>query len=153
VTMRVAAAETQVALSGLPAGMAQAWHVDAHLGTLPRRPAPAELVSALFLTRTRRLVIGEGVRTSVGQFVVEACVDQAELSRVVMRINAPRSVSRVCISVLPSGRGDWDLVFHHSLHPSSWVGRAYFRLIEPFHHVLVELALRWAPRRLKSWSA
>src|SRR5690348_16849244 len=108
--MRVSAAETPVALSGLPAGMADAWRVDAHLSTLPRRPAPAELVSALFLTRTRRLAMGESVRTAVGQFVVETCVDEAELSRVVMRINAPGSVSRVCISALPSARGQWDLV-------------------------------------------
>src|SRR5713101_2883460 len=99
--MRVSAGQTPVALSGLPAGMAQAWHVDAHLGTLPRRPAPAELVSALFLTRTRRLVVGEHVRTPVGRFLVEASVDEADLSRVVMRIKAPGSVSRVCISAVP----------------------------------------------------
>ena len=67
-----------------------------NVDSINRGSTPAELVSALFLTRTRPLVVGEGVRTGVGQFVVEACVDEAELSRVVMRINAPAARCRRC---------------------------------------------------------
>ena len=136
--MRVSPQDTDV-----PSAMHGAWHVDAHVGSLSRLLKPNDLVASVFFLRIDRLTVGEEVRTLVGRFYVDTVIAASNRSHVLLRTNGPGLVSRFGLTAAPSRGGRWAVTLHNSVHPRSWVGRLYFRLIEPFHHFLMEhIALR-----------
>ena len=108
---------------------------------------PRDLVSAVFFLRIDELQTGDELKTLVGNFYVEEIVDTPDRSHVLLRINGPGLVSRFGLTVIQIYGEEWSVVLHNSVHPRSWLGRRYFRLIEPFHHLLMEHV---ALRRLKA---
>lgn len=122
----------------LPPGMAGAWHTDAHMTSLRAPLNTAQLVSAVFNLPVRTLTSGDTVRTVVGEFQVETVRDDSGLSQVVLLTRAPGMYARFGITAAERQEGEPSVVLHNSVHPYSWVGRVYFRLIEPFHHLLME---------------
>jgi len=126
----------------LPPNMADAWRVNAHATKLAAHLDAAQLVSAVFGKRPRPLVEGEVLRTQAGRFRVETIDESPKLSQVVLLTDAPGLEARLAITAEATAGGS-DVILHTSVHPRSWVGRLYFRLIEPFHHLLMEqLVLR-----------
>jgi hypothetical protein len=127
--------------------MAGAWHVNAHAANLRGQLDSAQLVSAVFSMRLRPLVEGEVLRTQAGRFKVESVSDDPGFSQVVLLTDAPGLEARLGITAEASEDG-CSVVLYTSVHPRSWVGRLYFGLIQPFHHILVEqLLLRRLRRR------
>ena len=133
----------------LPPNMAGAWRVNAHAAKLAARLDTAQLVSAVFSRRLRPLVQGEVLRTQAGRFRVEYIDESPQVSQVVLLTDAPGLEARLGITAEATAGGS-DVVLHTSVHPRSWVGRLYFRLIEPFHHILVEQLLLRRLRRVAS---
>lgn len=131
--MRISADETDV-----PSAMQGAWHVDAHVGPLSMRLNASDLVSAVFFLRVDKLARDDELKTLVGKFYVEEVVDTPEGSHVLLRTNGPGLVSRFGLTVTRVDGDRWIATLHNSVHPRSWIGRLYFRLIEPFHHLLME---------------
>ena len=139
----------RVAIEGtaLPPSMAGAWRVNAHAAKLVAHLDAAQLVSAVFSMRPRPLVQGEVLRTQAGRFRVEYLNESPQVSQVVLLTDAPGLEARLGITAEATAGGS-DVILHTSVHPRSWVGRLYFRLIEPFHHLLMEqLLLRRLRRR------
>ena len=135
--MRVPVAGTVV-----PPNMAGAWRINAHAAKLAARLDTTQLVSAVFNRRPRPLVQGEVLHTQAGKFRVETIDESPEVSQVVLLTDAPGLEARLSITA-EGADGGGDVILHTSVHPRSWVGRLYFRLIEPFHHLLMEqLVLR-----------
>ncbi len=131
----------------LPPNMAGAWRVNAHAAKLVARLDAAQLVSALFSKRPRPLIQGEVLRTQAGRFRVEYVDESPQVSQVVLLTDAPGLEARLGITSEATAGGS-DVILHTSVHPRSLVGRVYFRLIEPFHHLLMEqLLLRRLRRR------
>ena len=130
----------------LPPNMADAWRVNAHATKLAAHLDAAQLVSAVFGKRPRPLVEGEVLRTQAGRFRVETIDESPKLSQVVLLTDAPGLEARLAITAEATAGGS-DVILHTSVHPRSWVGRLYFRLIEPFHHLLVEQLLLRRLRR------
>ena len=128
----------QVKEATLPPGMEGAWRIDAHAAGLEALPSAAELVTAVFNLRPTALSREDVVRTAVGRFRVETLRDWRGLSQVVLRTKAPGLQARFGITARESSEGEYSVVLHNSVHPHSWVGHVYFRLIEPFHHLLME---------------
>ena len=124
-----------------PPGMAGAWHTDAHTTSLPAVLNTGQLVSAVFSLPVRALTSGDTVRTVAGKFQVETVRDDPGLSQVVLLTRAPGLQARFGITAVAHDTGEPSVVLYNSVHPRSWVGRLYFRLIEPFHHLLVEKIL------------
>lgn len=123
--------------------MRGAWHTDAHVGSLSRLLTPGDLVASVFFRGVAELIPGQEIRTIVGRFDVDEVVAEPDCSHVLLRINGPGLVSRFGLTVTPGQEGRWTVTLLNSVHPSSWLGRLYFRLIEPFHHFLMEhVALR-----------
>lgn len=133
----------------LPPNMAGAWRVNAHAVRLVAHLDAAQLVSAVFSKRPRPLVQGEVLRTQAGRFRVETIDESPNVSQVVLLTDAPGLEARLGITAEVAARGS-DVILHASVHPRSWVGRLYFRLIEPFHHLLVEQLLLRRLRRVAS---
>ncbi len=128
--------------------MAGAWRVNAHACSLPMQLDASQLVSAIFSIRPRPLAPGDVLRTQAGRFHVETVADGPGAAQVVLLTDAPGLHSRLGITAEASPEGSSSVVLYTSVHPRSWVGRFYFRLIEPFHHVLMErLLLRRLRRR------
>ncbi len=126
----------------LPKPMQGAWHVDAHVGPMPSLLSPADLVAAVFEFRATRLTLGDCVKTAFGRFYVDDLRVDPSGSHVLLRTWAPGLVARFAITVHETSQGSFQAVLHNSVHPSSWIGRVYFRLIEFGHHVVMEIALR-----------
>lgn len=139
--MRIPADET-----ALPPKMAGAWRVNAHAAKLAARLDAAQLVSAVFGKRTTPLVQGEALRTQAGKFQVEYVDEGPQTSQVVLLTDAPGLEARLGITAEATA-GGCDVILHTSVHPRSWVGRVYYRLIEPFHHLLMEQLLLRRLRR------
>ncbi len=131
----------------LPPNMAGAWRVNAHAATLAARLDAVQLVSAVFGRRPRPLVQGEVLHTQAGRFRVETIEESPRVSQVVLLTDAPALEARLGITAEVADGGS-DVILHTSVHPRSWVGRLYFRLIEPFHHLLVEQLLLRRLRRV-----
>ena len=129
--------------------MAGAWRVNAHACSLPVQLDASQLVSAVFSMRPRPLAPGDVLRTQAGRFCVETVSDAPGYVQVVLLTGAPGLDARLCIAARASPEA-CSVVLYNSVHPRSWVGRFYFRLIEPFHHILVEqLLLRRLRRRAR----
>ena len=133
----------------LPPSMAGAWRVNAHAVKLVAHMDAAQLVSAVFSRRLRPLVKGEVLRTQAGRFRVEYIDESPQVSQVVLLTDAPGLEARLGITAEATPGGS-DVTLHTSVHPRSWVGRLYFRLIEPFHHLLMEQLLLRRLRRVAS---
>ena len=127
--------------STLPPGMIGAWHSDAHMTILPARLSPERLVAAVFNLEPRPLLPGDSVKTIAGKFQVESVREDGDLSQIVLLTGAPGLQARLGMTALQREDGECSVVLYNSVHPYSWVGRVYFRLIEPFHHLLVERVL------------
>jgi len=127
--------------------MAGAWRVNAHACSLSFQLDASQLVSTIFSMRPRTLAPGDMLRTKAGKFRVETVVDDPGDARIVLLTDAPGLDARLGIAAKASSEGS-SVVLYTSVHPRSWVGRFYFRMIEPFHHVLMEqLLLRRLRRR------
>ena len=137
----------QVQQESIPPGMAGAWHLDAHAASLAALPGPIELVSAAFGLRLTTLVPGQTLRTSAGRFRVESVDDGVRCAQVVLLTDAPGLTARLGMTAAESAAGECSVVLYTSVHPRSWIGRAYFSLIQPVHHILMERVLL---RRLRS---
>jgi len=137
----------QVQQESVPPGMAGAWHLDAHATNLAALLGPVELVSAVFGLRLTTLTPGETLRTSAGRFQVERVDDGVGCAQVVLLTDAPGLTARLGMTAVESATGECSVVLHTSVHPQSWIGRAYFSLIQPVHHMLMERVLL---RRLRS---
>lgn len=125
--------------------MRDAWHLDAHRGPIPGLLEPAELVSASFGIPVRELSLGDEVSTPFGKFYVDdLSSDPAARSvrSILLHTRAPGLLSRFGISVRESGDGTCEALLLNSVHPTSWLGRAYFRTIEIGHHLAMEIVLR-----------
>ena len=134
--------------AALPPGMAGAWRVNAHACTLPVQLDASQLVSTVFSMRPRPLAPGDVLRTQAGRFHVETVAETPGAVQVVLVTDAPGLDARMGIAGEATPEGSFSVVLYGSVHPRSWVGRAYFRLIEPFHHILMEqLLLRRLRRR------
>ena len=131
----------------LPPNMAGAWRVNAHAAKLTARLDSAQLVSAVFSRRLSPLVQGEVLRTQAGRFQVEYLDESPKASQVVLLTDAPGLVARLGITAEATVGGS-DVILYTSVHPRSWVGRLYYRLIEPFHHLLMEQLLLRRLRRV-----
>ena len=126
--------------------MAGAWRVNAHACSLSFQLDASQLVSAIFSMRPRALGPGDWLRTKAGKFRVETVVDTPGDVQVVLLTDAPGLDARLGIAAKASSDGP-SVVLYTSVHPRSWVGRLYFRMIEPFHHVLMERLLLRRLRR------
>src|SRR5262249_35331787 len=126
----------------VPALMAGAWHVDVHRGTMPASLTPSALVAAVFKIPETALAAGDEVRTPFGRFHVENLHENDAASHVQLRTWAPGSISRFAITVRRTPTDGFEAVLHNSVHPTSWVGRLYFRAIEAGHHIAMRVALR-----------
>lgn len=131
----------EVREESLPLGMAGAWHIDAHATRLPALLTTAELVSAVFNLRLKPLFPGDFVKTIAGKFQVESVQEDGDVAQIVLLTGAPGLQARLGMTALQREDGECSVVVYNSVHPNSWVGRFYFRLIEPFHHLLVERVL------------
>jgi hypothetical protein len=121
--------------------MAGAWHVDVHTGSLAALLNAAELVSAVFGLRVTSLTIGETLRTSAGRFQVERVSEAPEFAQVVLVTGAPALQARLGMTARKAVDGGYAVLLQTSVHPRSWVGRLYFRAIQPFHYALMEMLL------------
>ncbi|HEU4760338.1 MAG TPA: DUF2867 domain-containing protein [Dehalococcoidia bacterium] len=130
-----------------PPNMAGAWRLNAHAATLAARLDTVQLVSAVFSMRPRPLVQGEVLHTQAGRFQVETIDEGPGVSLVVLLTDAPGLEARLGITA-EAGDGGCDVMLWTSVHPRSSVGRIYFRLIEPFHHLLMEQLLLRRLRRV-----
>ena len=124
-----------------PPGMAGAWRSNAHMTMLPIRPDAAQMVAAVFSLKPRPLLPGEVLNTAAGKFHVEAVRDELAMSQVVLLTGAPGLQARLGMTAAQGEDGQYSVVLYTSVHPRSLVGQVYFRLIEPFHHLLVERVL------------
>ena len=131
----------EVREESLPLGMAGAWHIDAHATRLATLLTTAELVSAVFNLRLKPLFPGDSIKTIAGKFQVETVREEGQVSQIVLLTGAPGLQARLGMTALQREDGECSVVVYNSVHPYSWVGRVYFRLIEPFHHLLVERVL------------
>ncbi|MEX0800140.1 MAG: DUF2867 domain-containing protein [Dehalococcoidia bacterium] len=129
--------------------MAGAWRVNAHATKLAAHLDAAQLVSAVFSKRLRPLVQGEPLRTQAGKFTVEYLEESPLASQVVLLTDAPGLEARFGLTLGVTADGS-HVVLYTSVHPRSWVGRVYYRLIEPFHHLLMEQLLLRRLRRVAS---
>jgi hypothetical protein len=135
--------------TALPPAMARAWRVNAHAATLPVHLDAAQLVTAVFGIRPRPLAPGDVLRTQVGGFRVEACSDAPGHVLAVLLTDMPGGDARLGVEAATSTDGV-AVVLYTSEHPRSWIGRIYYRLIEPFHHLLMEqVVLRRLRRRAR----
>jgi hypothetical protein len=130
--------------------MAGAWRTNAHATALPAFLDSSQLVAAVFHLDERRLSEGDTLKTIAGRFDVEVVRDESSFAQVVMLTDAPGLDARFGMTAAESSASGCSVVLFTSVHPRSWVGRAYYRVIEPLHHVLVELVLI---RRLKRRAA
>jgi hypothetical protein len=125
----------------LPPGMIGAWHSDAHMTIPPARLSPERLVAAVFNLEPRPLLPGDSVKTIAGKFQVESVREDGDLCQIVLLTGAPGLQARLGMTALQREAGEWSVVLYNSVHPYSWAGCVYFRLVEPFHHLLVERVL------------
>ena len=126
----------------IPELMRDAWHLDAHRGPVPALLDPAELVSAVFKIPVRELEVGDEIATAFGKFYVDDLSSSRDHRSILLRTSAPGLLSRFGISVRESGSGAFEALLLNSVHPSSWLGRFYFRVIEVGHHLVMEISLR-----------
>jgi len=129
--------------------MQGAWHVDTHVGPMPALLAPADLVAAVFGLSLASLAPGDCVQTLFGKFYVDEASTGNDDAHVLLRTWAPGLVSRFAITVRRTRAGDYRAILRNSVHPTSWLGRVYFRAIELGHHALMEIALRRLARRAR----
>lgn len=126
----------------IPELMRGAWHLDAHRGPVPTLLEPPELVSAIFNLPVRELAVGDAISTVFGVFYVDELASTVSRRSILLHTWAPGLVARFGIAVLASGQGTYEALLLNSVHPRSWLGRAYFRTIELGHHFFMEVALR-----------
>jgi len=124
-----------------PPRMAGAWRSNAHMTILAARPNAAQMVATVFTLNPRPLSPGDVLKTAAGTFQVEAVREEASMSQVVLLTGAPGLQARLGMTATQGEDGRCSVVLYTSVHPHSGVGRVYFRLIEPFHHLLVERVL------------
>jgi hypothetical protein len=127
----------------VPELMQDAWHLDAHRGEMPGMLDPAELVAAVFNIPRRELAIGDEVSTGMfGKFYVDELSSQPDHRSILLHTRAPGLTSRFAVAVRRYSDGSREAILHNSVHPTSWLGRVYFRFIEIGHHLVMEVALR-----------
>lgn len=135
--------------SELPHPMRDAWHVDIHRGAIPALLDPVELVSAAFNIPVAQLAIGHAVSTPFGEFYVDHLTTEPAMRFVLLHTWAPGSTARFGIMVRERTHGACEAVLFNSVHPTSWLGRVYFRAIELGHHLAMEVVLRRLSRRAR----
>lgn len=133
-----------------PEPMRGAWHLDVHRGPMPDLLDPPDLVAAVFRIPRRELALGDEVGTAFGKFHVDDLVREESRRAVLLRTAAPGSTSRFAIAVRRRADGACEAVLHNSVHPTSWLGRLYFRAIEVGHHGVMEIALRRLARAARA---
>jgi hypothetical protein len=121
--------------------MGDAWHVDLHRGSMSVLLDPAGLVSAVFKIPRCELRVGAPVSTPFGKFFVDELATKAEDCRVLLHTRAPGLISRFEIRARQVSPSSCEVSLLNSVHPTSRLGRVYFRLIEFGHHVAMEVAL------------
>lgn len=126
----------------IPDLMRDAWHLDAHRGPVPALLEPPELVSAIFKIPVRELVVGDEISTAFGKFYVDELSSSPDHRSILLHTSAPGLLSRFGISVRESRSGAVEALLLNSVHPNSWLGRIYFRVIEVGHHLVMEISLR-----------
>jgi deazaflavin-dependent oxidoreductase (nitroreductase family) len=142
--MRASSDETD-----MPTPMRGAWHVDTHVGPLQALLSPPESVAAVFGLSLAGLVPGGCVQTLFGKFYVDDVSASDEASHVLLHTWAPGLVSRFAITLRRNPAGGYEAILRNSVHPTSWIGRVYFRAIEVGHHAVMEIALRRLARRAR----
>jgi hypothetical protein len=138
--------------SELPPEMRGAWHSDIHARPINHFLSVPQLVVAFFKPIAPRLSlsalsVGDSVSSLAGSFRVCAAREAEESSEVVLETRAPSLRACLGLSLVPRSTAGWTLSAFNSVYPDSRVGKLYFRAIEPFHHVGVELLLWLAARR------
>jgi hypothetical protein len=127
--------------------MADGWRTNAHAVDLPGRPSASQLVTSVFAIQPKPLAPGDVLRTQVGRFLVERINDAPPGCQVVLLTDMQGGEARLGVVSAAAPNGS-SVVLYTSVHPRSWVARAYYRLIEPFHHLLMEqVVLRRLRRR------
>ena len=121
--------------------MRDAWHVDLHRGSMSALLDPADLVSAVFKIPRCELKVGASVSTPFGKFFVDELATKPDNCRVLLHTSAPGLVSRFEIRARQVSPGSCEALLLNSVHPTSRLGRVYFRLIEFGHHIVMEVAL------------
>jgi len=139
----------------LPPNMAGAWHVNAHTTPVAAPLDASHLVSAVFGMPPKSLTVGETLKTIAGRFHVETADEEPGFSRTALSTGAPGLTARLGIDGVRESDGKCSVVLYTSVHPHSWVGRFYFRAMEPLHHLLIERVLlprvrRRAPKEVNS---
>ena len=125
----------------VPNVMRDAWHVDLHRGSMSVLLDSADLVSAVFKIPRCELKIGASVSTPFGKFFVDELATKPDNCRVLLHTSAPGLVSRFEIRARQVSPGSCEALLLNSVHPTSRLGRVYFRLIEFGHHIVMEVAL------------
>ena len=136
-----------VDFSELPDLMRGAWHIDVHRGPVPALLDPANLVCAAFNVRLKELAVGDVVSTPFGKFYVDRVTNEPSNRSVLLHTHAPGSTARFGIVARECTPDSCEAVLFNSVHPTSWFGRLYFRIIELGHHAAMELVLRRLSRR------
>jgi len=121
--------------------MRHSWHVDAHRGSLPVMLSPHELASAVFALDLTSLEAGQPIRTAFGRFDTEEIREAPGVSSVTLRTSAPGLVALFQLTAIERSSGSRSVWLYNAVEPRSWGGRFYFRAIEPFHHIAMEVAL------------
>jgi len=100
------------------------------------------MVGAVFGLALAPLVPGDEVHTMFGKFTADEVRSEPDRSFALLSTWAPGSTSRFALEARRCSGGVWEAVLTNSVHPSGWIGRAYFRAIQVGHEVVMRVALR-----------
>lgn len=128
--------------SSVPERMKDAWHVDIHRGSLPALLEPSEMVAAVFNINLGALAEGDVVQTPFGKFYADEVASEPERRFALLHTWAPGSTSRFALEACRADSGSCEAVLYNSIHPTSWLGKLYFRTIQLGHNVVMHVALR-----------
>lgn len=133
----------------VPKLMRGAWHVDIHRGELPALLEPNEMVAAVFNIHLPALSQDDVVQTPFGKFYADEVSSEADRRFALLHTWAPGSTSRFALEAARTQAGSCQAVLYNSVHPTSWLGKAYFRAIQLGHNLIMHIALRRLARAAK----
>ena len=122
--------------------MRGAWHLDVHAGELPALLEPNEMVAAVFKVAVPALSQGDVIHTAFGKFYADEVSCEPERRFALLHTWAPGSTSRFALEATRNPQGTCEAVLYNSVHPTNWVGKAYFRAIQIGHNLIMHVALR-----------
>ncbi len=126
----------------VPELMRDAWHVDIHRGPLPGLLEASEMVAAVFNINLDALAEGDVVQTPFGKFYADEVASEPDRRFALLHTWAPGSTSRFALEACRADSGDCEAVLYNSVHPTSWLGKLYFRAIQLGHDLMMNVALR-----------